>query len=73
MATMSRREVVLGLLASGRAPERVPAAFFMHFDAAHQRGRAAVDRHLAFLRATDMDLVKIQYEQIGRASCRERV
>ena len=38
----------------------VPAAFFLHFDQAYHRGRAAVDKHLEFFRATGMDIVKSQ-------------
>ena len=58
----SKRDLVLSLLGTTAAPERVPAAFFLHFDPAHHRGRAAVDRHLEYFRATGMDLLKIQYE-----------
>lgn len=58
----SKRDLVLGLLDPAAKPEGVPAAFFLHFDPAHHKGRAAVDRHLEYFRATGMDLVKIQYE-----------
>jgi uroporphyrinogen decarboxylase len=58
----SKRDLVLGLLGPGAGPTRVPAAFFLHFGPAFHRGRAAVDRHLEYFRATDMDIVKIQYE-----------
>jgi uroporphyrinogen decarboxylase len=61
MAT-SKRDLVLSLLDPAGTPERVPAAFFLHFDPACHRGRAAVDRHLEFFRATGMDVVKVQYE-----------
>ena len=59
---MNKRERVLAL-ANGQRPDRVPAAFFLHFDPAHHSGQAAVDKHLAFFRQTGMDFVKIQYEQ----------
>ncbi len=59
---MNKREAVLGLL-EGRAPY-TPAAFFLHFDPAHQRGQAAVAKHLEYFRYTGMDFVKIQYEQV---------
>lgn len=62
MAKQNRRDLVLGLLDPAAVPERVPAAFFLHFDKAHHAGRAAVDRHLEFYRTTGMDLLKIQYE-----------
>ena len=60
---MNKREAVLGLVSGGAAASFVPAAFFLHFDRAHHRGQAAIDRQLEFFRATGMDLVKIQFEQ----------
>jgi len=59
---MNKRDLILRLVQDGTVPETIPAAFFMHFDPAFQRGRAAVEKHLEFFRATGMDLVKIQYE-----------
>lgn len=59
---MNRRDLVLGLVTDGVRKGYVPAAFFLHFDADHHRGQAAVDKHLEYFRATGMDLVKIQYE-----------
>lgn len=59
---MNKRETLLNL-ADNKPTSYVPAAFFMHFDAAYQQGQAAIDKHLEFFRQTDMDLVKIQYEQ----------
>ena len=43
-------------------PERVPAAFFLHFDPSFHKGKAAIDKHAEYFRYTDMDIVKIQYE-----------
>lgn len=60
---MNRRDLLLNLIDTQAPPARTPAAFFMHFDPAFHRGRAAVDKHLEFFRSTGMDLVKIQYEQ----------
>jgi uroporphyrinogen decarboxylase len=59
---MNRRSLMLDLAHGRKTPGCVPAAFFLHFDEAHRRSQAAVDRHLEFFRATGMDLVKIQYE-----------
>jgi uroporphyrinogen decarboxylase len=59
---MNKREALLSL-AAGEAPAYVPAGFFLHFDPQYHAGRAAVERHLAFFRATGMDVVKVQYEQ----------
>ena len=60
---MNKRDTVLDVIHSPTPPSYVPAAFFMHFDAAAHQGPAAIDQHLAFFRATGMDFVKIQYEQ----------
>jgi uroporphyrinogen decarboxylase len=60
---MNKRETFLGLLDPGKPQTYVPAAFFLHFDPSCHFGRAAVDKHLEFFRATGMDFVKIQYER----------
>src|SRR5262245_51671200 len=60
---MNKRDTLLDLIHSPSTPAYVPAAFFLHFDRAYHQGQAAIDRHLAFFRATGMDSVKIQYEQ----------
>ena len=44
-------------------PGYTPAAFFLHFDPAFKNGLPAAKRHLEFFRHTDMDFVKIQFEQ----------
>ncbi len=59
---MNKRDAVLSLLDASKPPSYVPAAFFLHFDPACHFGRAAVDKHLDYFRATGMDFVKIQYE-----------
>jgi uroporphyrinogen decarboxylase len=59
---MNKRDLVLGLLDSGMPQTYIPAAFFLHFDPSCHFGRAGVDKHLEFFRATGMDFVKIQYE-----------
>jgi len=61
---MNRRDLMLSLIYNEIVPETVPSAFFLHFDEAHKHGQAAIDRHLEFFRATGMDFVKIQYEQV---------
>jgi Uroporphyrinogen-III decarboxylase len=59
---MNKRDTMLSLVQDRTAPDYVPAAFFLHFDSAYHQGQAAIDKHLEFFRATDMDFVKIQYE-----------
>ncbi|HEX9013664.1 MAG TPA: uroporphyrinogen decarboxylase family protein, partial [Anaerolineaceae bacterium] len=60
---MNKRDLMLSLLDAGQESEVVPAAFFLHFDPQYHRGRPAVEKHLEYFRATDMDFVKIQFEQ----------
>ena len=60
---MNRRDNLLNQIQNPSRSEHVPAAFFMHFDAAHHQGQAAIDKHLEFFHQTGMDFVKIQYEQ----------
>lgn len=60
---MNKRDVMLSLLESDVCLPYVPAAFFMHFGPAYREGQAAIDKHLAYFRKTDMDFVKIQYEK----------
>ena len=60
---MNRRDDLLNLIYNQSTSDIIPAAFFMHFDAAHHLGQAAVDKHLEFFHQTGMDFVKIQYEQ----------
>lgn len=60
---MNKRDLVLEVINNGSDSGYVPAAFFLHFDPAYHQGAAAIDKHLEFFRYTDMDFVKIQYEQ----------
>jgi len=61
---MNKRDAMLNLVDGEPAPGYVSAAFFLHFDSAYHQGQAAIDKHLEFFHATDMDFVKIQYEQL---------
>lgn len=61
---MNKRETMLSLIHDSRPPTYIPAAFFLHFDPAFHHGQAAIDKHLEFFKATGMDFVKIQYEQV---------
>jgi uroporphyrinogen decarboxylase len=65
---MKKRDVMLSLINDTASLEYIPAAFFLHFDNAYHQGQAAIEKHLEFFRATDMDFVKIQYEQPFPAS-----
>ena len=63
VAAKNKRDIMLSLLDAGADRNYVPAAFFIHFDAAFHFGRLAVEKHLEFFRYTGMDFVKIQYER----------
>ncbi len=54
---------MLSWLAGKGEPNYTPAAFFLHFGEGYKTGPAAATRHLEFYRHTDMDFVKIQFEQ----------
>ena len=59
---MNKRDAVLSILDSQADQAYVPAGFFIHFDPAFHRGQAAINKHLEYFQYTDMDFVKIQYE-----------
>jgi uroporphyrinogen decarboxylase len=54
---------MLQWLAGKTDPNYTPAAFFLHFGPEYKAGSAAAKRHLEFFQRTDMDFVKIQFEQ----------
>ena len=60
---MTKRDMLEQLLTARGRWDYVPAAFFMHFGVGYKEGLPAVRRHLDYFRATDMDFVKVQYEQ----------
>jgi len=60
---MNKRDVILNTV-NDTATDYTPAAFFMHFRPNHIEGQAAIDKHLEYFKATGMDMLKIQFEQI---------
>jgi len=60
---LSKRDRMLQWLEGKSEAGYTPAAFFLHFDDQHRVGSAATSKHLEYFRYTDMDFVKIQYEQ----------
>jgi uroporphyrinogen decarboxylase len=58
----NKREAVLKMLDPSVKQEYIPAGFFIHFDKNSRMGQAAIEKHLEFFNATNMDFVKIQYE-----------
>lgn len=59
---ISKRDRMLQWLEGKSEPGYTPAAFFLHFDNQHRVGSPAASKHLEYFRFTDMDFVKIQYE-----------
>ena len=62
-APANKRDRMLGWLNGQGEPNYTPAAFFLHFGDGYKSGAAAAQKHLEFFRHTDMDFVKIQFEQ----------
>lgn len=62
LESTKKREAVLKVLDPSVKQEYIPAGFFIHFDKNSRVGQAAIDKHLEFFNATNMDFVKIQYE-----------
>jgi uroporphyrinogen decarboxylase len=61
--TVNKRDRMMQWLAGKPAAGYTPAAFFLHFGAEYKNGSAAARRHMEFFRQTDMDFVKVQFEQ----------
>ena len=59
----NKRDRMMQWLGGKTAPNYTPAAFFLHFGNEFKAGPAAAQKHLEFFRATDMDFVKVQFEQ----------
>ncbi len=60
---LNKRERMLHWLAGESTPAYTPAAFFLHFGNGYKAGSAAARRHLEYFHYTDMDFLKIQFEQ----------
>jgi len=60
---INKRERMLQWLEGELEAGYIPSAFFMHFDENHKVGSAAAAKHIEYFDYTDMDFVKIQYEQ----------
>jgi uroporphyrinogen decarboxylase len=62
-AVVNKRERMLRWLAGESTPAYTPAAFFLHFGNDYKNGSAAAQRHLEYFHYTDIDFLKIQFEQ----------
>lgn len=59
----NKRDRMMQWLAGKTDPNYTPAAFFLHFGPDYKNGSAAAKRHMEFFQQTNMDFVKIQFEQ----------
>src|SRR4051794_37856132 len=60
---ISKRDRMLQWLAGKTDRAYTPAAFFLHFGPEYRNGLPAAQRHTEFFKTTNMDFVKIQFEQ----------
>jgi len=60
---INKRDAVLSLLNDGKKQDYIPAGFFIHFGNKYKWGEPAINRHLEYFRAIDMDFIKVQYEK----------
>jgi len=59
---VDKREAVFNLIQTGKNQGYTPSGFFVHFGEGFKTGDAAVQKHLEYFNAVDIDFVKIQYE-----------
>jgi hypothetical protein len=57
----SKRDLMMQVLDMSSTPGYIPAGFFMHFGV---KGDAAIKSHLEYFRATGMDFLKIQFDEL---------
>ena len=60
---MTRKERVLATV-RGETPDRVPAAFWLHFPESMHHGEQAVKAHLKFWEETETDILKVMNENL---------
>jgi len=58
----NKRDLIERVLDQSKAPDVIPAAFFHHFP--DKFGPKAVEEHIAFFKATNNDILKVQYETL---------
>ncbi len=60
---INKRDAMLSIINDSKKQDYYPGAFFMHFDKDNLFGEGAVNKHMDFFRAADLDIIKIQYEK----------
>jgi uroporphyrinogen decarboxylase len=58
----SKRDLMMQVLDMSSKPNYIPAGFFMHFGVT---GDAAIKAHVDYFRATGMDFLKIQFDELS--------
>ena len=61
---VNKREAIFNLISGVADQDYIPSGYFVHFGEGYQWGDAAVNRHLEYFKAIDMDFIKIQYEAL---------
>ncbi|MFC2124226.1 uroporphyrinogen decarboxylase family protein [Bacteroidota bacterium] len=61
---VDKREAMLSLINDNKKQDYYPGGFFIHFDREYHFGEPAINKHLEYFRYTDLDFIKIQYENI---------
>jgi uroporphyrinogen decarboxylase len=59
---INKRDAVFNLIQGGKKQDYTPCGFFVHFGNDYKYGDTAVNRHLEYFNAIDMDFIKIQFE-----------
>ncbi len=62
-STINKRNAFLEFIHGSGKQTYFPGAFFTHFPVADHFGPTAVIKHLEYFRATDADILKVQYER----------
>ena len=60
---VNKKELMDRFLEGTLAPPYAPAAFFVHYGSDQKEGEAAVQAHLAYYLKSNMDILKVQFEQ----------
>lgn len=61
--SINKREAMLSLINDSKRQDYYPGAFFMHFGEKNFFGASAINKHLDFFHAADLDIIKVQYER----------
>ena len=60
----NKKEIMDSFVAGTLDPSYVPAAFFVHYGSDEKLGNPAVQAHLRYFLKSNMDILKVQFEQV---------